>query len=128
MGEVQDTTPRVGPMLEDVSVLPHVRAKYRPMRGQAYIRMEPETSPVLHLLPTKPDDQKSHRGTVLDLGEPARIGEYEGAPECPWDIHVGDVVVFNLFAWLDKMRTLEFFGVEGDVMVVAQGEIVGVET
>jgi hypothetical protein len=46
----------------------------------------------------------------------------------PWDIKVGDVVVFVMGVWLDSMRTLEFVGVKGAVVVLAQSEIHGVET
>ena len=105
-----------------------VRHHYRPMRGQAYVRLEePHQSSILHLLPGRPDEEKIHRGTVLDLGDPARIGEWDGAPECPWDLRIGDVVYFHLAVWLDRMRILEFLGVEGRVAVLAQVEIVAVE-
>ena len=123
----QDTSPRVLGPLSAATRAEYIRAHYRPMRGQAYVRLDDPAPSLLFTPKQDPHKDVLHKGTVLDLGEPARIGEYEGAPECPWDIRVGDVVWFNLFAWLDKMRTLEFFGVEGEVMVVAQAEIVAVE-
>jgi hypothetical protein len=127
MGEYQDVTPDVGPMLRAPVHPVAVAAKYRPMRGQAYVVRHPRASSSLVLL----DDPKKeivHRGTVLDLGEPGTLDGHPDSPIVPWDIRIGDVVWFTLGVWLDAMRTLEFVGVNGAVVVLAQSEIHGVET
>jgi hypothetical protein len=89
--------------------------------------LEEKRTTLLTLLRPDPKKQQVHRGMVLDLGEPGTLDGHPESPVVPWDVKVGDVVVFVMGVWLDSMRTLEFVGVEGDVIVVAQVEIVGVE-
>ena len=99
-----------------------VEATYRPMRGQAYVEFVEEKRSIIVQRDEAAD--KVHRGRVMALGPPARLGDREDAPEVPWDLRVGDVVAFELFVWMDRMR---IFGMHGArVAVVAQGEIVGV--
>lgn len=94
---------------------------YRPMRGQAYVRIIPERSSLIIHADAKPQDCKSYRGRVLALGKPARLTDHPDAPEVPWDVQVGDEVLFSLFVWMDRMRVLSTD--EGKVVVVAQGEV-----
>lgn len=67
----------------------------------------------------KPREQKSHRGTILALGPPARQGRGNG-PEIPWDCKPGDRVVFVYAVWLERMRKFD------GIAVVAQAEVLGV--
>jgi hypothetical protein len=126
MAEYRDITRDAGALLKAPDNFTPVRGHYRPMRGQAYVMREKRA----HGLIVVPDDPKKdsiHVGTVLDLGEPARLTDQPSSPVVPWDLRVGDRVYFVMGVWLDKMRTLEFVGVKGDVVVLAQGEIVGVD-
>jgi len=100
-----------------------VRGTYRPMRGQAYVRVVHPKSSLLVLSEDK--EENSHRGVVLALGEPARLTDHPDSPELPWGVEVGDEVVYAMFVWLDKMRVMQFAG-HGEVCVVAQGELCGV--
>lgn len=104
-----------------------VHGRYKPMRGQAYVHVEPHKSSLIVTLPGDPLDEKTHRGTVLALGPPARLTDHPDSPEVPWLCEIGDRIVYERFVWMDRMRVLEFDGVKGHVCVVAQGEIAGVE-
>jgi co-chaperonin GroES (HSP10) len=63
-----------------------------------------------------------HKGTVLAFGPPARMGDL--GPEVPWDIEVGDVVVYTYGAAAQKLRTYALGADE--IVVVAQEELQGV--
>ena len=101
-----------------------VQARYRPMRGQAYVQLEERVSSLIEMPKADQRYEKWHQGRVLALGEPARMGD--NGPTVPWGCSVGDTVVFVMAVWLDRMRVLEFLGVDGQVAVIAQGEIMGV--
>ena len=69
----------------------------RPMRGQCVVRELPWQRPVVIWTP---DPEKRsvtwYRGRVLALGAPALLEpNTPGSPEVPWDIKVGDVVVYG---------------------------------
>lgn len=100
----------------------NIETRYRPMRGQAYIEMVAEKSSLIVMPDANPHDEKSNRGKVLALGPPARLTDHPDSPMVPWDIAVGDEVVFVLAVWLDRMRILGMHGKR--VAVVAQGEVV----
>jgi len=126
MSRFQDvTTPTAARLKGDQHHEP-VKGRYKPMRGQAYVKLDERRSSIIEMPDEKPDQQTIHRGVVLALGPPARLEDKSGSPHVPWSFHVGDTVYFHLAVWLDRMRILEFLGVEGRVAVVAQGEIVAV--
>ena len=101
-----------------------IEARYRPMRGQAYIEMTEEKSETIILPEANREDTKSHRGIVLALGPPARLTDHPDSAQVPWGFDVGDEVIFVLAVWMDRMRILGMRGKR--VAVVAQGEICGV--
>jgi co-chaperonin GroES (HSP10) len=68
-------------------------------------------------------DVTIHRGKVLAIGLPARMGDH--GPLVPWGIEVGDVVIYTYGVAMQKTRT--FAGDEGgELVVVAQEEVIGV--
>lgn len=119
MSPIEDVSPSAAQIMQQA----HrgvVRGDYRPMRGQAYIRPIQEKSSLIIELDRDPREVLSHRGMVIRLGPPMRTTEHEDSPEIPWDVKEGDEVVYNLFAWLDRMRSFEA------MVVVAQVELAGV--
>ena len=73
----------------------------RPLKGRAVIRERKPSSDVLVLLDGNPREEKSHRGTVLALGDPAECPN--GAP-IPWGCEVGDEVVY-VWHHMEKLTT-----------------------
>lgn len=66
----------------------------RLMRGQCVVR---ETQWHLGLIvepPRRERDVKIHRGIVVGLGAPSKLGEFQDAPEVPWGFNVGDEIVY----------------------------------
>src|ERR1019366_4051234 len=94
-----------------------VQGRYRPMRGQAYVRVLQQKSKLVIELDKDPREVHSHRGIVLALGEPARVTDHPDSPEVPWGCNVGDEVVYAMFVWVDKMRVLAFKD-DGNVCIV----------
>lgn len=124
---MRDVTRSAAEIMKSIDAGLSIEKRYRPMRGQAYVQMLERRSSILIDPGEDPRDHKGcHRGRIFALGPPARLAEHAYSPVVPWDCKVGDEIVFNLFTWLDKFRTMRLFGVDGLVMVVAQGEIHGV--
>jgi hypothetical protein len=124
-------------VIEDITITAHeamspshrkgmANGKYAPMRGQAYVRMLEPPVGLVRLTGINPRDQKNHLGEIVALGAPSRLSAHPDSPEVPWDVKVGDKVVFVLGAWLDRMRIMAMLGVTGDVAVVSQTELVAV--
>ena len=104
--------------------------RYRPMRGQAYILLEPRerghesVSAGGIIIPGTHHNAREDiilRGVILALGPPSRVNEYPDSPEVAWDCAVGDEIFFYYSLMTEKGRTFGR-GVE-DVAVVAQVEI-----
>lgn len=106
-------------------------ARYRPRRGQAYVLREPETgrrsAAGLFLPDGNPRDTKIHRGTIVALGPPSRLTELPSSPCVPWGCEIGDRVYFVFAVWLERMRSFEITGYDGEIAIVAQAELQGVE-
>jgi co-chaperonin GroES (HSP10) len=122
----EDVSPSAADIMTAKDSHGEVQGRYRPMRGQAYVQVIHEKSKLI--ITPDPDSREvqSHRGRVLALGPPARLTDHPDSPVVPWGCKVGDEVVYAMFVWLDKMRVMAFAGVNGEVCIVAQGELCGV--
>ena len=103
-----------------------------PLAGRAVVE---EVAPRKSILITRDDldsDRKWYRGRVLALGPPGVTPRtfdgqrWVGGVKVPWGLAVGDEILFEPSLWVDKMRTFEFFGVQGRVWVVGQVEVMAV--
>jgi co-chaperonin GroES (HSP10) len=91
---------------------------YRPLRGRVVIREHKQSSDVIRIVGGNPREEKTHRGTVIDVGPP--VLTLKGA-EVPLHFKPGDVVQFH-FEATEKGRTTCWNGEDG-VLVMAQREI-----
>ena len=112
-----------------MAAVPHVQVqgplhRYKPMRGQAYVQLVTPRRSIIWQENER--ERKWHMGRVLALGPPCRLSAHPSSAEVPWDVEVGDRVIVLLTVWMDRMRVLEWVGVDGEVAVVAQGEILAV--
>ena len=102
-----------------------LNGNYRPMRGRAFVEVIQQKSRIILGLDVDPRDEISHRGRVLALGPPARLTDDPASPEVPWDVEVGDEIVFVIDG-VYRGRVIDWRNVRGQVCVVSQGEICGV--
>jgi len=124
-------TAQVAPGLENATMGQRGAAEgldgLRLLRGRALIRLDPaelgehQTDGGVWIPDSavRPREQRSHRGTVLALGPPARQGGNLG-PEIPWDVEIGERVIFLYAVWLQRARQWD------DLAVVAHAEILAV--
>ena len=124
---VEDTTTSAGDAMRVKFFAQEMSAKFRPMRGQCYVEVFREKSSTVIALMGDPLDDRYYCGRVLALGEPARLTDDPRSPELSWDVSVGDRVLFEPQVAMDRMRTFRMEGVRGDVMVVAQIEVMAVD-
>jgi len=87
---------------------------YKPMRGRVVIRPMPDTSLIYE---SNPREEKTHRGTVIDVGPP--VLTLKGA-EIPLHFKPGDVVQYH-FEAAEAGRVVMWNGEK--VVVMAQREI-----
>lgn len=74
--------------------------KIRLLRGQCVIRETKESGSFLHLIAPNPRDVKTHRGTVLAMGEPSQVNGHD----VPWGFEVGAVVQYH-WEYMEKAFT-----------------------
>jgi len=104
----------------------------RPLRGRAFLAKDPRESGretayrgiIIPATAHNPRETREHRGRVLALGPPARTED--GTSTVPWGCKVGDEVLFVYAVALEKVRTIEMLGIDGEIVVVGQEEVLGV--
>ena len=63
----------------------------RVLRGRVWVRMQEQSSTLIHIVDNKPEETEFHRGTVLEVG----AGAYsKGGVPVELDVKIGDVVGF----------------------------------
>lgn len=77
-------------------------AVIHPMRGQCVVREIDPPRGLVTLIELDPEGRRVHRGIVLAHGAPAFLS-YDSltSPEVPWDLKVGDEVVY---VWIHNER------------------------